>query len=119
MEIINKKEIKDGEILIWWLGGASFYLKSQNKKIIIDPYLSNSVYDKLKPFFKEPKKDLSRLISPPLKPSEIDCDYYICTHDHLDHLDLEILKRLFEDSGIRSEIKILDTRNFYVYKKEK
>jgi L-ascorbate metabolism protein UlaG (beta-lactamase superfamily) len=43
------------------LGGASFYLKSKNKKIIIDPYLTNSVYDILKPFFNNPEKKLMRL----------------------------------------------------------
>lgn len=83
----NKKKVKDNELLIWWLGGASFYLKSKDKKIIIDPYLTNSVYDILKPLFNEPEKELNRLKKPPLKPEEVDCDYYICTHDHLDHLD--------------------------------
>ena len=100
LQIFNKKEIKRDEILIWWLGGASFYLKSENKKIIIDPYLSNSAYNELKPFFKDPEKELDRLISPPLEPSEIDCDYYICTHDHLDHLDPDTVKGISEKESI-------------------
>lgn len=90
----NRRKISENEILIWWLGGASFYFKSLKHRIIIDPYLTNSVYDILKNFFKYPEKELMRLNASPLNPKEIDCDYYICTHDHLDHLDPYTIKNI-------------------------
>ena len=68
--------------------------KTKYKKIIIDPYLTNSVYDILKPLFENPKENLNRLEDSPLKPNEINCDYYICTHDYLDHLDPYTVKGL-------------------------
>lgn len=96
----DKIEIAENEILIWWLGGASFYLKNADKKIIVDPYLTNSVYDILKPFFKNPEKELVRLKDSPLKPDEIECGYYICTHDHLDHLDPDTIKGIENKDNI-------------------
>ena len=96
----NKVYVAKDEVLIWWLGGASFYLKNNNKKILIDPYLTNSAYDVLKPFFANPEEDLIRLKESPLKPSEIDCNYYICTHDHLDHLDPYTIKSINNKDNI-------------------
>jgi len=97
----HEYEISPDEILIWWLGGASFYFRTVHKNIIIDPYLSNSVYDILKPLFRNPVEELSRIARSPLKPGEIDCDYYLCTHDHLDHLDPETIRGIGNKSAIK------------------
>ena len=100
LNVFNRFKLSKDELLIWWLGGASFYLKSKNKKIIIDPYLTNSVYDILKPFFNSPEKELMRLKSSPLSPDEINCDYFICTHDHLDHLDPDTINGIENKESI-------------------
>ena len=50
-------------------------------KILVDPYLSNSV-EELE------CKDLKRLIKIPYKPEElVDIDWVLITHDHIDHCD--------------------------------
>jgi len=101
LEKFNNKNLNRDEMLIWWLGGASFYLKTSNYKIIIDPYLTNSAFNVLRPFFDNPEKELSRLESSPLEPNQIDCDYFICTHDHLDHLDPDTIKGIRNKKDIK------------------
>jgi len=100
IKTFNEYPLSPDEVLIWWLGSAGFYFRTLNKKIIIDPYLSNSVYNVLKPLFQNAEKELSRLVSLPLKPGEISCDYYFCTHDHLDHLDPETVSGIKDKSSM-------------------
>lgn len=91
----NQLEIKPehDELYILWLGGASFYIKdSAGNKMLIDPYLSNSAYDYMKPFVKNPKKSLSRLDKPVFGPGDLETDFILTTHDHLDHLDPYTIK---------------------------
>lgn len=100
--ILNQGQLefkpRKNELLILWLGGASFYIKdSNNIKILMDPYLSNSVYHQLKPFFRNPEKDLLRLNKPTFSSRDLECDYIITTHDHLDHLDPETIEE-YKDS---------------------
>jgi len=65
-------------VTIRFLGQSGYLIKTENSVIIIDPYLSDSV---------NRVAGRPRLLSIPIKPSEISCDAVICTHDHLDHLD--------------------------------
>lgn len=76
-----------------FLGQAGLLLEDENIKILVDPYLSNSV-EKINPnnYRRQPinKEFLN------IKPNVI-----IITHNHLDHLDVETLKYyLKEDSNI-------------------
>ena len=73
---------------ITWIGQAGFLIESDGNKILIDPYLSNSI-EAVNPDFK-------RLI--PIKEEylEIEPDVLICTHDHLDHTDPETLKHILK-----------------------
>lgn len=65
-----------------WLGQGGFDLTLGDKRIVIDPYLSDSVI----------KADgFARLLPLPLEPAELAADLIITTHDHLDHLDPETL----------------------------
>ena len=63
---------------ITWLGQNGYMLCDDKTSICIDPYLSDSV-------FKNSGK--ARLVEPPIKPCELECDVMICTHNHLDHVD--------------------------------
>ena len=60
------------------LGQSGYVLKTENSKIIIDPYLSDSV---------NRASGKARLLPIPIEPRDFSCDAVICTHDHLDHLD--------------------------------
>ena len=69
---------------IVWLGQAGLYMELNNKKIIIDPYLSDSVKEVNPNNYRRVKVDESFFN---IKP-----DIMIFTHDHLDHYDPETVK---------------------------
>ena len=62
------------------LGQSGYLLQSGTARILIDPYLSDSV-GRL--------HGRPRLLPVPLTPEELPCDGVFCTHNHLDHLDPE------------------------------
>ena len=78
---------------ITFLGQAGFLIKSQDKNILIDPYLSNSV-EKVEPnSYRRQPIDQSIF--------DIKVDMIICTHNHLDHYDEETLNHFINsESGI-------------------
>ena len=69
---------------ITWLGQAGLLFEKDNVKILVDPYLSDSV-GKVNP------KNTRRV---PVKEEflQIVPDVLICTHNHLDHVDPETLE---------------------------
>jgi len=70
--------LKDEEVAIYFLGQAGYFIKSCNRDILIDPYLSDSCG-------KDPR--FSRLYPVPVEPKDLFADIFILTHDHRDHLD--------------------------------
>lgn len=78
---------------ITWLGQAGLYIQLGGLKIIIDPYLSDSVGK------TDPAK--SRRIPVDEHIFEIQPDVLAFTHDHLDHYDPESAERfLKQDRGL-------------------
>ena len=69
---------------ITWLGQAGLMFETENKIILVDPYLSDNV----KNF--EPKN--YRRVPVDERFLKINPDVIIITHNHLDHLDKETLK---------------------------
>ena len=76
---------------IIWLGQAGLLIESVGMKIMIDPYLSDSVA-KINPKNKRRVPVDERFLR--MKP-----DVLICTHNHLDHTDPETLKHYLENDG--------------------
>lgn len=70
------------------IGQSGYVVKSGKSEIIIDPYLSDSV-------FKASGK--ARMIPSPIDPKNIKCDAVICTHNHLDHLDPDTVTEIDEN----------------------
>lgn len=70
------------------IGQSGYIVKSGKSEIIIDPYLSDSV-------FKASGK--ARMIPSPIDPKSIKCDAVICTHNHLDHLDPDTVTEIDEN----------------------
>lgn len=70
---------------IVWLGQAGFFLEINDKKIIVDPYLSSSV-EKINPlnYRRVPVDEDFYKICP---------DIILLTHNHLDHTDPETLEK--------------------------
>ncbi len=85
-----------------WIGQAGYLIEIDNTKIVIDPYLSNSVeacdnaYKRMQPI------DESFITIEP--------DVVICTHDHLDHTDPDTLKPML---NMEKKAHILAPRNSY------
>lgn len=75
---------------ITWLGQAGLLMETSGLKIIIDPYLSNSVV-KINPknYRRQPVDESFLKIKP---------DVVVCTHNHLDHVDPETLKFYLADT---------------------
>ena len=69
------------------LGQSGYILRTANSEIIIDPYLSDSVYR---------ASGKARMLPVPIDPADIFCDAVICTHNHLDHLDPDTLSLVSE-----------------------
>jgi len=78
-EKIKEIKVKQDEIALFYLAQAGFCIKSAgNKIIVIDAYLSNAA---------ERLFGFKRMIPSVIKPEEIDADFYLSTHSHVDHLD--------------------------------
>ena len=76
-----------------WLGQAGLLMETEDVRILIDPYLSDSVAA------INPKN--KRRVAVEEKFLGIRPDVLICTHNHLDHTDPETLKHYLDcDGGI-------------------
>jgi L-ascorbate metabolism protein UlaG (beta-lactamase superfamily) len=71
-------------VAFWWLGQAGFAFRSGNLRLMIDPYLSDSLAEKYRgrPLAHE------RLMPPPIAPEAVrGMDWCLCSHAHSDHMD--------------------------------
>jgi len=87
---LKNASVPSGAVTIWWLGQASFLLKSPRGALVaVDPYLSNSC----KAIGDGAGFDMDRRVPPPLAPADLaGIDLYAITHSHQDHLDPETLR---------------------------
>lgn len=79
------------DLAIYWLGQAGFVIDGGGKRIVIDPYLSDSLAQKYrgKPYPHE------RMAPPPLDAAGLGAvDLVLCTHHHTDHMDGETLRTI-------------------------
>ena len=67
---------------IRWIGQGGYLLSDGVTTVCIDPYLSN-VVDRV--------AKRGRMVKAPFAPEELKCDAVICTHDHLDHVDIDAI----------------------------
>lgn len=67
---------------IRWIGQSGYILTDGKTEICIDPYLSN-VVDRI--------AKRGRMVKAPFFPEELKSDVVICTHNHLDHVDIDAI----------------------------
>lgn len=70
------------------IGQNGYIIKTTNTEIIIDPYLSDIVNE---------VAGRPRLMPAPIQPEDICADVVICTHNHLDHLDVASIPLMREE----------------------
>ena len=73
------------ELRIRWIGQGGYLLRDGEREICIDPYLSN-VVDRV--------AGRGRMVKAPFAPEELRSDAVICTHNHLDHVDIDAIPRM-------------------------
>ena len=79
----------------WWLGQSGFLVQYQGKRLLLDPYLSDSLTLKYASTDK-PHERISELVINPILFPRI--DLITSSHNHTDHLDAATLKPILENS---------------------
>ncbi len=83
-EIEATTQLQEGSVALWWLGQAGFVVRGANMTLLIDPFLSqHEGREVTAPFAAED--------CPPV-------DYILCTHEHIDHMDLPTLQTIMHNS---------------------
>jgi L-ascorbate metabolism protein UlaG (beta-lactamase superfamily) len=89
----------DNNFNLWWLGQSGFLLQWNGKKILIDPYLSDSLTKKYAATDK-PHTRISELVVRPELLKNI--SIVTSSHNHTDHLDAETLLPVLKNNpGIK------------------
>lgn len=70
------------ELYIRWIGQSGYLLRDGDTEICIDPYLSN-VVDRV--------AGRGRMVEAPFAPDKLGSDVVVCSHDHLDHVDIDAI----------------------------
>jgi L-ascorbate 6-phosphate lactonase len=88
---IREARVAPGSLALFWLGQAGFVFKTSHGKVIYtDPYLTDSV-ERISPEYGLAFK---RLMPKLIAANEVDADYIISSHAHMDHLDADALPEL-------------------------
>ncbi len=85
MRTIQDHPLQPNEAALWFLGQAGYVLRSGGVSVAIDPYLSDSA--------AQGAPEFGRLLPAPIEPEEFRVNLWLVTHDHLDHLDPETIRR--------------------------
>jgi L-ascorbate 6-phosphate lactonase len=72
---------------ITWIGQSGYILDVSGIRILIDPYLSNSIYE---------LQGLKRIFPAPVDIKDLNPDCIYCTHNHLDHFDPQTILSILE-----------------------
>lgn len=78
-------------VSLYWLGQAGFVIDAYGRRIVIDPYLSDSLAAR----YRDTPHSHIRMMPAPVTPGELGAiDLVFCTHHHTDHMDGETLRLL-------------------------
>ena len=87
--------LEENELRVWWLGQSGFFVRIGNRRLILDPYLSDSLTAKYAGTDK-PHVRMTRRVIAPERLEQI--DVVTSSHAHTDHLDAETLKPLYRSN---------------------
>lgn len=94
---------------LWWLGQSGFLLQWKGKRVLLDPYLSDSLTKKYSTTDKPHTRMSERVMDPELLKN---ISVVTSSHNHTDHLDAETLAPVLKNNP---EIKFIipeANRNF-------
>ena len=80
---------------LWWLGQSGYLIQYNGKRILVDPYLSDSLTEKYRDTEKPHVRISERVIDPSKLPS---IDFITSSHNHTDHLDALTITPVFKNS---------------------
>ena len=90
---------EDHRFHIWWLGQSGFLIQWNGQRVLLDPYLSDSLTKKYDGTAKPHVRMSERVLDPELITN---ISIVSSSHNHTDHLDAETLIPLFRNNpGIR------------------
>ena len=85
---IRKARHNEYTFHLWWLGQSGYLIQWNNKHLLIDPYLSDSLTKK----YANTEKPHIRMTERVIDPARLDfIDVVTSSHNHTDHLDGETL----------------------------
>lgn len=76
IEKLNQNPINKSDVRFAWFGQCGFVFRYNNKTVLIDAMLNDSLNSKGKSH---------RYYPSPISAGEVSCDFYFATHYHLDH----------------------------------
>jgi len=94
---------------LWWLGQSGFLLQWNGKRVLMDPYLSESLTKKYAATDKPHIRMSERVIDPALLRNIL---IVTSSHNHTDHLDAETLRPILENNPAISFIIPESNREF-------
>ena len=101
-ELINEMDRLPGDekhFNLWWLGQSGFLLQWNGKRVLIDPYLSDSLTNKYADTEKPHIRMSERVVDPGLLKN---ISIVSSSHNHTDHLDAETLVPVLKNNpGIK------------------
>jgi L-ascorbate 6-phosphate lactonase len=91
LDSIEKREVQRG-IVLWWLGGSSWVLKTSEACVYVDLFTGPAPTETLTPITRD-KPDL-------IDPNDIsDIDFMLSTHYHVDHCHRESLTPIYKNTN--------------------
>ncbi|KAB0682785.1 MBL fold metallo-hydrolase [Aureimonas leprariae] len=86
-------ERRPGRVSLFWLGQAGFVVEAAGRRLLIDPYLSDSLARK----YAGTATPHERMAPVPVQPDKLGpVDVVLLTHRHTDHMDPDTLRPLAE-----------------------
>jgi L-ascorbate metabolism protein UlaG (beta-lactamase superfamily) len=86
-DVYHAKKYPD-QLHLWWLGQSGYLIQWQNRHLLIDPYLSDSLTKK----YANTDRPHVRMTERVIAPERLDfIDVVTSSHNHTDHLDGETL----------------------------
>ena len=92
---IQVMNLSTNEVTLWWLGQSGYLIQYKDKRILLDPYLSDSLTVKYQHTEKPHVRISERVIDPSLLPK---IDIITSSHNHTDHLDAETINPILNNS---------------------